>query len=188
MLLTNTAITEEFVQYALYISIINIALALINYVLSAMAIYKVAKVEKFDNPWMAWVPFVNSYLFIKVAGGKIYMVLLAILAFLTGSAATAQVDNPVFTVLGMVISIAWSIYAFGLYSKLADRYNVNVILFLAALLAPVALYVQFISSMYIPLMIVGFFGYYSLYKSASKGPVKGPKVTSKIVYSKKKRK
>lgn len=165
---------------------LNILFGIINYVLSALAIYKIAKVEKVNNPWLAWIPFANSYMVIKVADGNMLMLIVAITSFISGSAASALINNVAFSVIGFIISAWWSIYAITLYNKLCDRYNVNIILFVASFLAPVTIYIRFLATLYLPLVLVGFYAHYKLYKNASNGPSSKVKVQSRVVRSKKK--
>ena len=66
-------------------AVVNMLFGVVNYVLSSLAIYKIAKVEKVKCPWLAWIPFANSYMVIKVAGGNMIMIVLAIVSFITGA-------------------------------------------------------------------------------------------------------
>lgn len=169
-------------------AVMNMLFGIVNYVLSALAIYKIAKVEKVKYPWLAWIPFANSYMVIKVAGGNMIMIILAIVSFITGSVSTTIVDNMAFTIIGAIVSVAWSIYAITLYNRLCDRYNVNIMLFVASFLAPVALYIRVLATFYIPLLLIGFYAHYKLYKNAVKGPSTKVKVQSRMVLSNKKKK
>ena len=74
-------------------AVMNMLFGIVNYVLSALAIYKIAKVEKVKCPWLAWIPFANSYMVIKVAGGNMIMIILAIVSFITGSVSTTIVED-----------------------------------------------------------------------------------------------
>ena len=152
-------------------AVMNMLFGIVNYVLSALAIYKIAKVEKVKCPWLAWIPFANSYMVIKVAGGNMIMIILAIVSFITGSVSTTIVDNMAFTIIGAIVSVAWSIYAITLYNRLCDRYNVNIMLFVASFLAPVALYIRVLATFYIPLLLIGFYAHYKLYKKDRKSVV-----------------
>lgn len=169
-------------------SLIVILLGLLNYVFSALAIYKIAKVEKISKPWLSWVPIANSYMIIKVAGGNMMMMIVAVASFITGSTTTTLIDNDILKIVGFVASLAWSIYAVMMYNRLCDRYNVNILLFIASFIAPIALYIQALSTFYIPFVIIGYYANFKLYKNAGKGPISKVRVQSKIVVSNKKKK
>ena len=61
-------------------------------------------------------------------------------------------------------------------------------LFVASFLAPVALYIRVLATFYIPLLLIGFYAHYKLYKNAVKGPSTKVKVQSRMVLSNKKKK
>ena len=70
-------------------SVVCIAL-IAQYIFFGISIYKVAVLQGLSNPWMAWIPFVRSYLFGKIGDcsnqkdGRLYKrsVLLFILSFI----------------------------------------------------------------------------------------------------------
>lgn len=179
---------EESTLIGLGVGMLNILLAALNYVLSSLAIYKIAEVEKINNPWLAWIPVANSYMLIKVAGGNMFMLILAVISFITGSTTTAIVGNQLFTIFGVLISAVWSIYAIMLYNRLCDKYNVNIMLFVASFIAPIAIYFRVLAPFYVPLIAIGFYAHYKLYKNASNGITSKVNVQSKVVLSKNKKK
>lgn len=179
---------EKLVLLGLGMAFLTTLFGLINYILSALAIYKIAKVEKVNNPWLAWIPFANSYMVIKVASGNMLMMIVAIASFIIGLGSNIFGNNGVFTIVAFAISLWWSIYAVILYNRLCDRYNVNVMLFVASFLAPVAMYIKGLASLYIPLLIIGYYANYKLYKNAANGPSSNVKVQSRVVLSNKNKK
>ena len=51
------------------------------YVYSSLALMAIAKKLKMENPWMAWIPFVNLYLVVKIAGVPVWSLLGIIFVF-----------------------------------------------------------------------------------------------------------
>lgn len=47
-----------------YLVVIGVAIA--NYIMSSLAIYKLASRRKISNPWMAWLPFANDWIVGKI--------------------------------------------------------------------------------------------------------------------------
>lgn len=171
------------IMYSSLILVISAIVGLISYVLAALAIYKIAKVEKVTNAWLAWVPLVNIYMLLKVAGGKMIFLALGMASFFTGSTFTYLANSRALVIVGTVISIAWSIYGIMMYSRLCERYNVSIAFFIAGLIAPITVNIEAIKLWYVPLLLIGFYGHFALYRSAAKGPKSGVRVESKIVFS-----
>lgn len=48
----------------LYLVVIGVAIA--NYIMSSLAIYKLASRRQISNPWMAWLPFANDWIVGKI--------------------------------------------------------------------------------------------------------------------------
>lgn len=51
-------------------------LILINYIIAAACVQRIAKKLKVSKGWMAWVPFLNWYLACKLAGAKGWSVIV----------------------------------------------------------------------------------------------------------------
>ena len=160
-------------------------LGIINYVLSSLAVYTIAKKQKIKNPWLAWVPIGNSYMFIKVGEGKMVFLLLAIASLFSGGYLRA-LQNQTIAMIGMILNLAWLIYGVTLLNKLGNRYNVNILFFLAGVIAPVFMVIPSLGGLYIPFMIISFYGYWKLYKNAANQKEGKLVIESKTVFSKKK--
>ena len=158
---------------------------IINYILSSLAIYTIAKKQKIKNAWLAWVPIGNSYMFIKVGEGKMIFLLLAIASLFNGGYLRA-LQNQTFAMIGIVLNFAWLVYGITLLNKLCNRYNVNILFFVAGVIAPLFMAVQKLAGLYMPFMIISFYGYWKLYKNAAKHKDGKLIIESKAVFSKKK--
>lgn len=165
-----------------------LALGIVNYVLKALAIYKVAKVEKVDNPWLAWIPIANSFLIIKLGKGKMYLLVLSIMSFIAdGYMASFSVSGVTKGILIGVILI-WLLYELVLYNRICDSYDVSVILIACSVVAFLFKYSETLASLYIPLMLLSLYGHWRLYRNASKDRTGKLKVESRVTFSSKKKK
>lgn len=63
--LEDTAVISSIIFFVLIIVILCVVS--IPYVLNGIAFMKLAKQRGIDNPWMAWVPFANTYLIGKIS-------------------------------------------------------------------------------------------------------------------------
>ena len=158
---------------------------IINYILSSLAVYTIAKKQKIKNPWLAWVPIGNSYMFIKVGEGKMIFLVLAIASLFSGGYLRA-LQNQTFAIIGIVLNLAWLIYGLTLLNKLSNKYNVNILFFVAGVIAPLFMSIQSLAGLYMPFMIISFYGYWKLYKNAAKQKEGKLVIESKTVFSKKK--
>lgn len=166
--------------YMLYI------LGLVNYIFVALATYKVAKVENVNNPWLAWIPIANLYLLIKIADGKMYFMVLAIASFFGN--ALSRFGIGIVSIIGTLLNLAWLIYSIILYNRLCNKYDVNIALFIAGVIAPLFKLVQPLAGMYVPLVAVSLYGHWKIYINASKGPSTKLNIESKVIFSSKKKK
>ena len=157
-------------------------LGVVNYILTSLAVYKIAKVQNEKNPWLAWIPVANQYLLIKVANGKMIFIILAIANLVAGGAAASMGQNAITTLL----QAGWLIYSLVMYNRLCNRYDVSILLFVCGVIAPLFQLVQSLAGLYIPLLIVSFFGQWKLYKNASNSNNSKLRIESKVVFSKKK--
>lgn len=140
--------------------LIMLLLLVVNYVFSALAIYKIAKVEKVSKPWLAWIPVTNPYLLIKLGGGNLLLLVVAVISLGTGGAVNGFMQNEILKLVGMVATAIWSLYSVYMYSKLCDRYNVGIWYFIIGFIF------QLIPSMMMIGVVILLFGYWKLYKSA----------------------
>ncbi|MGG7176694.1 hypothetical protein ACQPU1_03800 [Clostridium paraputrificum] len=178
---------ENDIMNALVGVLTTIVLGIGNYVFAALAIYKISKVEKVENPWLAWIPIANSYLLIKLGKGKMYFMVLAIASFFAGGYLTILMGEGVGKVIGTLLTIAWSIYTLIMYNRLCSNYDVNILFFVAGVIAPLVSLIQALAGLYIPLVLVSFYGHWKLYRNAGKSPIGKPRIESKVILSKKKK-
>lgn len=162
----------------------TIVFGIINYILSSLAIYTIAKKQKIKNPWLAWVPIGNSYMFIKVGEGKMIFLILAI-ASLAGGSYLRPLQNDMLSIIGMALNFAWLIYGLTLLNKLCNKYNVNILFFVAGLIAPLFMAIPKLAGLYMPIMLISFYGYWKLYRNAAKQKEGKLVIESKTVFSKK---
>lgn len=151
-------------------------LGIINYVFSALAIYKVAKEEKIKNPWLAWIPVTNPYLLIKLGGGNLLFIIIAIISLLTGNYFNGFMTGGL-KIVGIVVTAIWSLYSIYMYSKICDRYDVGIWFFILGFIF------QLISSMLIVGVIVLAVGNWKIYKNA-KSNLKTRRIESTVYYNK----
>ena len=55
----------------LAIVLIALVIALVEYIITAFSLYKIAKRHGHSDPWMAWVPYASNYLFADLIGKEI---------------------------------------------------------------------------------------------------------------------
>ena len=162
----------------------TIIFGVINYILSSLAIYTIAKTKKVKNPWLAWVPIGNSYMLIKVSGGKMIFLVLAISSLFGGSYL-----RPLFggtpIIIGSILNLLWLIYGLVLYSRLCNRYNINILFFVAGVIAPLFMSIQSLAGLYMPFMIISFYGYWKLYKNSANQKEEKLVIESKTFFKKK---
>ncbi|MDD6795751.1 MAG: hypothetical protein PUE01_10150 [Clostridiaceae bacterium] len=143
--------------------IILAVITIVNYVFSALAFYKIAKLEKYNKPWFAWIPVLNDYLIIKLGEGKILFLVVSILSLIAGSPATYILTNGAFETLTIIVNAIWLAYKIYMYSRIIDRYDENVMIFVVGFI------LQLIPSMMVFGVIVTFVGHIMLYIKVCKG-------------------
>lgn len=168
-----------------WINILTVmVLGILNYIFTALAVYKIAKVQEVKNAWLSWIPIGNQYTLIKIADGKILSILLAIV-YLAGSMGAGILKlNQVVAVL---VQLPWMIYTIILYNRLCDKYEVSIVFFISGLIAPLCGLFQPIAGLQVVFTLVSFYGYWKLYKNCTKVKQSKLKVESKIVFSNKKK-
>lgn len=137
-------------------------LSVITYVLMGKAFSKIAQNENMDKPWLAWIPGVNVYLMIKLAGAKMWLLGAAAAGIIAGSF--------IYGIAGIVISAIPGIVIYYLYMKIFERYEVSPLWFIITVL-PFGLFYAYLPYFLLG-MIFNVIGFYRLNKAANRGPVK----------------
>lgn len=151
--------TNESLQLITNILIIVTIFSLINYVFVSLALYKIAKKEKIDNPWLTWIPVGNAYILINVGKGNVIFIFPLIVAMFT---------TGIIVPIGMAVYTAYSIY---MYYKICQRYNVSVIPIAIGALSLVISIIPQLTLFAVPVYLISIYGQWKLFKGASKEPV-----------------
>ncbi|MGL5151246.1 MAG: hypothetical protein ACRC7N_11815 [Clostridium sp.] len=152
----------DYLAESMLIIILIVGLSIGYYIFYGITFSKIAKVEKQNNPWFAWIPGLNSYQLIKMTNSSMLLLIPIIAAFLS---------SRFLGFLGYFLMAIPNVY---LYYKISDKYDVNPWWFILALFPPV-----------IFLNIVGF---WKLFKAAQKGPISNKIKTSAFVRKDEKKK
>ncbi|MDS0524250.1 hypothetical protein NNC19_01080 [Clostridium sp. SHJSY1] len=161
--------------------IFSFLLLIVNYIASSMAIFKIAKLEYVDNPWFAWVPVLNDYLIIKLGKGSIWFMILAVISLVLGGPVLSLNQRAIKT-LALIITAAWVIYKLFLYTRICDRYEISILIFVVGFLG------QLIGQLVIFAVIVTIVGHILLYRSASNWIKEKTIIESKVIFTKNKKK
>jgi hypothetical protein len=155
-------------------------LFIVNYIVTSMAMFKISKMEKVSKPWFAWLPVCNDYLLIKLGNGSIWFMILAVASLVTGGPALGLSESSIKTI-GLIITAAWVVYKIFMYSRICDRYEINILIFVIGFLC------QLLSKFVIIGIIIAIIGNILLYRSACKGIEGRTIIESKVVFSKRKK-
>ncbi|WWU63904.1 hypothetical protein QJR26_12830 [Clostridium baratii] len=129
---------------------------IINYIITSLALYNVAKAEGDDKPWLAWIPIGNAYMTIKLGKGN----MLFIIPFVLAMIFTGMIRN-----ISIVIYTVYSIY---MYKNICDRYNAS---FLPILIGSLSLIVGIVPALInanILIYLIGLYGQWNLYRCVTK--------------------
>lgn len=157
------ALTPEIQSTIMGILLFSALFALANYIVTGFAIYNISKVENVNNPWLAWIPIGNFYQLIKLGKGN-YIFLIALI----GVMAFGSSNNGITSILGLIFSIVYSGYSIYMYSKLCDKYDVNIFIIGIGILAPIFILVKSLGGFLIPVLVIGMYGQFKLARNAKK--------------------
>lgn len=144
--------------------VLVVIIGIVGYVFTALALYKMAKVEGYKRPWLAWIPITSPYLLIKLGDGKILFLIVGILSLFTGNFVNGFMEDTLLKYFGIAVSAVWTIYSLIMYLKISDRYEVSALYFVIGLIF------ELIPSMLIIGVIILAIGNFKLYRSACKDP------------------
>lgn len=167
-------IPNELIKTMSMLFIMMTIFALINYIAVSLALYKIAKKENVDNPWLSWIPIGNSYMLIKLGKGNMIFILSLIIAMFT---------TGIIREVSMAVYVVYSAY---MYYKICDRYEVSFIPIAIGASALVIGLFPGLTGFTILVYLIGVYGQWKLYKGAVNAPVNKRKITSKITKKKKK--
>lgn len=177
------ALTPEIQSAIMGILMLSALFALVNYILTGFAIYNVSKAEKVNRAWLAWIPIGNFYQLIKLGKGNYFFIATLIGVMIFGSST-----NGISSILGLVFSIVYSGYSIYMYSKLCDKYDVNIFLIAIGVLAPIFILVESLGGLVIPVLLIGMYGQFKLARNAKKPINKNERVIETRVIGRKKKK
>lgn len=160
--------------------IFSFILIIANYIVSSMAMFKIAKLECVSKPWFAWIPGLNDYLVIKLGKGSIWFMILALASLVLGGPILSLTETSLKTV-SLAVTAAWVIYKLFMYSKICDRYEISILIFIAGFLG------QLIGQLVILAVIVAIVGHILLYRRACSWIKEKTIIESKVVFTKSKR-
>lgn len=103
--------SDEMTIIIVGIMLFFVALVCLGYVMQGLLLQTIAKAQGRDDGIFAWIPILNNYLLIKLAGGHEMALALYVLGFIP--------------VVGMIFSWTFLIYICYLSYKLLTRYGVN---------------------------------------------------------------
>ncbi len=123
---------SNFIIIAMYISVIPLAIAM--YVFTGLALYKSAKLEGYNNKWLAWIPVINIYLLLKLGNKNPKYVWLTIINLILsiifevfsgdGKSYNSFLDS-IFVILFVGISIFIIILIIQVYWHISNKYDLN---------------------------------------------------------------
>jgi predicted PurR-regulated permease PerM len=112
---------------------ILLAVAVVMYIFSALALYKMASNRNINNPWFAWIPFLNLYLMGEIIDQRVYLGELEIpyaqLVLPLGSLAVGLISSLlgaipyIGAIIAFILPIAWAIYVFAAVYRLYKLYK-----------------------------------------------------------------
>lgn len=127
---------------------VAILYGLIAYVVSAIALKRMADKLGVENSWLSWVPIANAYIIGKVAGDRLdlfgYQIENLSIILLAGSAITGAISG--IPVIGFLFAVAFAVVSFATLYKtymifVPDSAMLYLILSIVlALIAPFILY------------------------------------------------
>lgn len=124
---------------------------IIAYVVSAIALKRMADKLGVDNSWLAWIPLANTYILGKVAGDKIVLFGSTIenlaIILLAGSVITTVTSTV--GILGFLIGIAFTVLSFAALYKVYLRFvpdSAMLYLILSIVLAFIAPFLLYAAS------------------------------------------
>jgi hypothetical protein len=85
---TDMGMYQAFIGFFMAYGAMLLIVGVVYYVFMALAIMKLAKKFKIDNPWMAWIPLLNVWLLIQIAGLQWWWILLVVFAGFVPSIGT----------------------------------------------------------------------------------------------------
>ena len=108
------------------ILLVLVLVGIVFYILMAIGLFTMAKSEKLENPWFAFVPFLNLYIWGKLVGQlrigsmdipspEIVLPVAALISIILGNIA----------VIGPLISLAYLVLVIIAYFSLYKRYSPN---------------------------------------------------------------
>lgn len=160
--------------------IFSLILIIANYIVSSMTMFKIAKLECVSKPWFAWIPVLNDYLVIKLGKGSIWFMILAVGSLVLGGPVLSLTETSLKTV-SLAITAVWVVYKLFMYSKICDRYEISILIFLVGFLG------QLIGQLTILAVIVAIVGHIILYRRASNWIKEKTIIESKVIFTKTKR-
>lgn len=167
-------ISNELVKTMSILFIIMTLFALINYIFVSLALYKIAKNENVDNPWLSWIPIGNSYMLIKLGKGNMIFILPLIIS---------MYNQEIIGQISMAVYVAYSAY---MYYKICDRYKVNFIPIAIGASALVIGLFPALTGFTILVYLIGVYGQWKLYKEAINSSTNKRKITTKVANKNKK--
>ncbi|MBE6049083.1 MAG: hypothetical protein E7214_00065 [Clostridium sp.] len=170
---------NEIVIYNLTL-IFTIVMIIVNYIVTAIAMMKIAKKENNDKPWLAWIPVCSDYLLIKLGQGSLWFMILAILSLVTGG-SVATLNQGYLTNVSLVLTTLWVAYKIVLYYRICDRYEMNILIFVVGFIA------QLIGSLVIIGIIISIIAHIILVRRINKVKESKIVVESKIILPKRKK-
>ncbi len=100
------------------IMIIALIMALASYIVNGLFLMGIAKEHNIENPWMAWVPVLNSYYFGKVAGSitndnnYVKNYLISFIAYIVLVTITGATESAILGLLMGIAAIAFIVFYF----------------------------------------------------------------------------
>ncbi len=167
-------IPNELIKTMSMLFIMMTIFALINYIFVSLALYKIAKKENVDNPWLSWIPICNSYMLIKIGKGNMIFILPVIISMFTEG------------IIGEISMAIYAVYSAYMYYKICDRYGVSFIPIAIGASSLVIGLFPGLAGFTILVYLIGVYGQWKLYKGAVNGYVNKRKITSKATNKKKK--
>ncbi len=145
---------EELIKSLSTIFIVMTIFSLINYIVVSLALYKIAKKEKLDKPWLSWIPVGNAYILITLGKGNIGFVFTLVVAMFSR---------------GLIADIAmtlYTVYSVYMYFKICKKYNVSIIPIAIGASSLVVSIIPFLSMLVIPMYLINLYGQWKLLKAA----------------------
>ncbi|WP_024615217.1 hypothetical protein [Clostridium sp. Ade.TY] len=145
---------EELIKSLSTIFIVMTIFSFINYIVVSLALYKIAKKEKLDKPWLSWIPVGNAYILITLGKGNIGFVFTLVVAMFSR---------------GLIADIAmtlYTVYSVYMYFKICKKYNVSIIPIAIGASSLVVSIIPFLSMLVIPMYLINLYGQWKLLKAA----------------------